>query len=307
MTNDPELAEKVRLLRSHGEAPRHHHELVDRHPPPRRPAGGDPRGQAAPPRPDWNERRRDAAAALRAGLAGSDLIVSPAPSAADSDHVYHLFVVRSAGARRAARPPRRRGIASAIHYPTPIHLQPAYAELGLGPGEPSGRRAACARESCSLPIFPAIEDSQIAEIVAAVESFGSPERQLSDRAREPRAARRPAGLHGPLLGLRRRLADPAPGAGAGRTRRPGRLRLPQRRRRDSTVGAGTIALHRAAARQAARRRPRLSRGQRPLPRRRRPQGQRARSRASRFDLVEIHNMPDALVFAALRPKLRGRP
>ena len=61
-------------------------------------------------------------------------------------------------------------MASAIHYPTPIHLQPAYAELGLGPGSlPVAERLA--GENCSLPIFPAIEDSQIAEIVAAVESF----------------------------------------------------------------------------------------------------------------------------------------
>ena len=64
-----------------------------------------------------------------------------------------------------------RGIASAIHYPTPIHLQPAYAELGLGRGSLPNAEALAA-DSCSLPIFPAIEEWQIAEIADAVESFG---------------------------------------------------------------------------------------------------------------------------------------
>jgi dTDP-3-amino-3,4,6-trideoxy-alpha-D-glucose transaminase len=138
VTSDPELDAKVRLLRSHGEGVRHH----------------------------------DAAEALRAGLVGTE-VISPAPAAADSDHVYHLFVVRSAHRDALRDHLDARGVASAIHYPTPIHLQPAYAELGLGRGDlPVAERLAS--ENCSLPIFPAIEDSQIAEIIAAVESFEIP-------------------------------------------------------------------------------------------------------------------------------------
>jgi dTDP-3-amino-3,4,6-trideoxy-alpha-D-glucose transaminase len=168
VTNDPDLDRKVRLLRSHGEAVRHNHEL----------ATGTHRLdtlQAAILEvklrhlPDWNQRRREAAEALRAGLDGT-AVIPPAPAAADSDHVYHLFVVRS-GERDALRDHLdARGIASAVHYPTPIHLQPAYAGQKLRPGSlPVAERLA--GENCSLPIFPAITDEQIAEIVAAVESF----------------------------------------------------------------------------------------------------------------------------------------
>jgi dTDP-3-amino-3,4,6-trideoxy-alpha-D-glucose transaminase len=172
VTSDPDLDHKVRLLRSHGEGTRHHHEL----------ATGTHRLdtlQAAILEvklrhlPDWNQRRRDAAVALREGLEGSSVIISPAPAAADSDHVYHLFVVRCAERDALRDHLDSRGIASAIHYPTPIHLQPAYADRGLGRGDlPVAERLAS--ENCSLPIFPAIEDSQIAEIVAAVKSFEVP-------------------------------------------------------------------------------------------------------------------------------------
>ena len=171
VTSDAALDAKVRLLRSHGEGIRHHHEL----------ATGTHRLdtlQAAILEvklrhlPAWNQRRRDAADALRAGLEGTS-VIAPAPAAADSDHVYHLFVVRSAHRDALRDHLDAEGVASAIHYPTPIHLQPAYAGLGLGRGDlPVAERLAS--ENCSLPIFPAIEDSQIAEIVAAVEGFEVP-------------------------------------------------------------------------------------------------------------------------------------
>jgi dTDP-3-amino-3,4,6-trideoxy-alpha-D-glucose transaminase len=171
VTSDPVLDAKVRLLRSHGEGTRHHHEL----------ATGTHRLdtlQAAILEvklrhlPAWNQRRRDAADALRAGLAGSS-VIAPSPAAADSDHVYHLFVVRSESREALRDHLDAGGVASAIHYPTPIHLQPAYAELGLGRGDlPVAERLAS--ENCSLPIFPAIEDAQVAEIVAAVQGFEVP-------------------------------------------------------------------------------------------------------------------------------------
>ena len=171
VTNDDSLDTQVRLLRSHGESPRHHHRL----------ATGTHRLdtlQAAILEvklrhlPDWNQRRRDAAVALREGLAGTS-VVSPAAAAADSDHVYHLFVVRSRERDALRDHLDASGVASAVHYPTPIHLQPAYAPLGLGYGDlPVAERLAS--ENCSLPIFPAIEDWHIAEIVSAVESFEDP-------------------------------------------------------------------------------------------------------------------------------------
>jgi dTDP-3-amino-3,4,6-trideoxy-alpha-D-glucose transaminase len=168
VTSDPELDRKVRLLRSHGEAVRHNHEL----------ATGTHRLdtlQAAILEvklrhlPDWNQRRRDAGAKLSAGLADADVIV-PTAAGPDSDHVFHLYVIRSSQRDELRNHLDSRGVASAIHYPTPIHLQPAYAGLRLGPGSlPVAERLAA--ENCSLPLFPAIEDRQIEEVVAAVKGF----------------------------------------------------------------------------------------------------------------------------------------
>lgn len=171
VTSDPDLDRRVRLLRSHGEAPRHNHQLTT----------GTHRLdtlQAAILEvklrhlPDWNQRRREAAAKLAAGLAGSDVVV-PAPAGPDSDHVYHLFVVRSQRRDALRNHLDSRGIASAIHYPTPIHLQPAYADLGRGRGDLPVAEL-LAGENCSLPLFPAIEDSQIEDVIAAVVDFEVP-------------------------------------------------------------------------------------------------------------------------------------
>ena len=123
--------------------------------------------------PDWNQRRRDAADALREGLAGSRRRSAP-PRPRPTATTSTTSSSSAAPQRDALRDHLdARGVASAIHYPTPIHLQPAYAELGLGRGDlPVAERLAA--ENCSLPIFPAIEDWQIAEIVAAVKSFEVP-------------------------------------------------------------------------------------------------------------------------------------
>lgn len=171
VSNDAELTARVRLLRSHGEGTRHHHEI----------ATGTHRLdtlQAAilnvklPHLADWNQRRREAAAAMSAALADTDLGL-PVPASDDGDCVYHLYVVRSRHRDALRDHLDACGVASAIHYPTPIHRQPAYASLRLGPGSlPVAERLA--GENCSLPIFPAIEDWQIAETVAAVRSFEGP-------------------------------------------------------------------------------------------------------------------------------------
>jgi dTDP-3-amino-3,4,6-trideoxy-alpha-D-glucose transaminase len=170
VTADPELAARIRLMRSHGEGTRHHHEM----------AAGTHRlhslqaailGVKLTRLDGWNENRRRAAAALGEALADSGLTL-PAPPSPGSDHVFHLFVVRTPDRDALRDHLGRQGVASAIHYPTPIHLQPAYAAAAPGRGDlPVSERLAA--ESCSLPIFPSITDEEIARIAAAVTSFGA--------------------------------------------------------------------------------------------------------------------------------------
>jgi dTDP-3-amino-3,4,6-trideoxy-alpha-D-glucose transaminase len=165
---DPELAQRVRLLRSHGEGPRYHHSIV----------GTTARLdalQAALLRvklrrlDGWNEDRRRVGAKLRAGLAGTSVEL-PSPASPDGDHVYHLFVVRSAQREALRTFLGGRGIATAVHYPIPIHRTGAYAELGLGEDSlPVAERLA--GQICTLPLFPLMSDDEIARVVSAVQDF----------------------------------------------------------------------------------------------------------------------------------------
>ncbi len=157
-------------MRSHGEGTRHHHEM---------PAGTHRLhslqaailGVKLKRLDEWNEKRRQAAARLHESLAGSDLTL-PQPAAANGDHVYHLFVVRSPDRDALRAHLGRHDVASAIHYPTPIHLQPAYADASAKQGDlPVSERLAA--ESCSLPIFPSITDAELDSIAAAVRSFSA--------------------------------------------------------------------------------------------------------------------------------------
>jgi dTDP-4-amino-4,6-dideoxygalactose transaminase len=167
-TNDPALAERVRLYRDHGSRVRYQHEVVGRN------ARLDEL-QAAILRvklrhlEHWNELRRERAAALSAALAGTSLRL-PAADCAGMYQVYHLYVVRSPERDRLQAFLAQRGIGTGIHYPRPIHLQPAYADLHYAEGAfPVTERLA--REILSLPLYAELSDAQIGRIAAAVREF----------------------------------------------------------------------------------------------------------------------------------------
>jgi dTDP-4-amino-4,6-dideoxygalactose transaminase len=170
VTADADLAERIKLMRSHGEGTRHHHEV----------AAGTHRLHSIQAAilsvklkrlSEWNEQRRQAGATLSEALSDTDLIL-PAPAAPDGDHVYHLFVVRTPDRDALRSHLNECGVASAIHYPTPIHLQPAYANAAPGQGDlPVSERLAA--ESCSLPIFPSITDEELDRIATAASSFSA--------------------------------------------------------------------------------------------------------------------------------------
>jgi dTDP-4-amino-4,6-dideoxygalactose transaminase len=166
-TRDPELASRVQRLRDHGQAGRHDH--VD--------IGYNARLDALQcacltislARLDaGTAARRRLAAHYReqlAGVPGVRLIDEPA----GSSPVYHLMVVRVAAERRDAIRDQlgKAGIATAIHYPRPIHLQRAYAHLDQGPGScPIAERVA--GEMISLPMYPDLTIAQVDLVVAAL-------------------------------------------------------------------------------------------------------------------------------------------
>jgi dTDP-3-amino-3,4,6-trideoxy-alpha-D-glucose transaminase len=177
VTAIPELAERVRLLRAHGERPRYQHRAI----------GTTARLdalQAAVLRrklmrlDGWNDERRRLGDELharlgRAGEAGGanpravDPVRAPPPH---GDDVHHLFVVRCAERDALREHLARAGVASAIHYPVPIHRTEAYAGLGLHPGSLPVSEALAGR-ICSLPIFPGMSRAELERVAGAVEGF----------------------------------------------------------------------------------------------------------------------------------------
>ena len=161
-TSDPELAERIRLLRFHGSRDKERFEAV----------GMNSRLdeiQAAALRlflghlDGWNESRR-AAAARYAELGLGELCELPAD---EPGHVYHMYVVRSPERDRIAAALREAGIGCATYYTTPLHLQPVYARLSYRVGSlPETERAA--RETIALPLWAGIGAAQQEEVVTTI-------------------------------------------------------------------------------------------------------------------------------------------
>jgi dTDP-4-amino-4,6-dideoxygalactose transaminase len=121
----------------------------------------------------WTEKRRANAAVYDRLLSGSKTrIPGVMPS---SRHVYHLYAIRVRDRARVAADLRGAGIQTGVHYPSPVHLLPAYADLGYPPGSlPHSERAA--QEVLSLPMFPELSPRQVEEVCEAVaRSCGSGE------------------------------------------------------------------------------------------------------------------------------------
>jgi dTDP-4-amino-4,6-dideoxygalactose transaminase len=114
----------------------------------------------------WNAQRRAAASLYQSLLAGVDGVQVPA-AAAGNVHVWHLFVVEVDERDRVLADLRAAGIGASIHYPVPIHLQPAYASLGYGPGDfPVAERSAA--RILTLPLYPGITAAQQEQVVEAL-------------------------------------------------------------------------------------------------------------------------------------------
>lgn len=164
ITNDAAMAERARRIRNGGQTDRYHHEI----------AGVNSRldeMQAAilrarlPFLADWTTRRRRLAAKYRRGLSPSHVRVL---AERDPGHVYHLFVVRSADRDALQQHLRGRGIETLVHYPIPIPAQTAVRDQD--PRECPTATEAC-REVVSLPMYPALTDAELDDVVTSVSSF----------------------------------------------------------------------------------------------------------------------------------------
>jgi dTDP-4-amino-4,6-dideoxygalactose transaminase len=160
--NDPELAERLRMLRFHGSRDKKRFEYV----------GYNSRLDALqaamlrvllPHVDGWNRQRREAAARY-AELGLGEVVELPAD---EPGHVYHVYCVRSPERDRLADALRDAGIGFASYYEPPLHLQPALRYLGYGEGDfPETERAA--GENLCLPLWAGIGEEQQAEVVAVL-------------------------------------------------------------------------------------------------------------------------------------------
>ena len=157
-TNDPGLADRLRLLRSHGFRTKYHNELL----------GGNFRLdeiQAAVLRvklkylDGWTERRRQNAALYRRNLASAQYVQVPHELPA-SRHIYNQFVLRIDRRDEAMARLRQEEIGCEVYYPIPLHLQPCFTSLGHRTGDfPISEDAA--HHSLAVPIYAELGEERI--------------------------------------------------------------------------------------------------------------------------------------------------
>src|SRR5580693_3811069 len=170
-TQDPALAERMRVLRVHGGQPKYYHALI----------GGNFRIdelQAAVLRvklkylDGWTQGRQRNAAFYDKAFADASLAarITAPKKLARGRHIYNQYVVR-AERRDALRAfLTERHIGTEIYYPVPLHLQECFAYLGYARGDfPHSERAAA--ETLALPVYPELATEQLAAVVAAIAEF----------------------------------------------------------------------------------------------------------------------------------------
>lgn len=168
VTDDEELARRVRALRVHGETRKYHHDAI----------GYTARLDTIqaivllsklPALEDWNRERRRVAAEYTHALSGIDGLRLP-PQPEGSEPVWHLYVVRTERPERLAAFLAERGVHTGRHYPEPPHLAPAYQHLGFSAGD-FPLSEALASEGLSLPLYPGIEEAQVQQVCEAIRDY----------------------------------------------------------------------------------------------------------------------------------------
>jgi dTDP-4-amino-4,6-dideoxygalactose transaminase len=179
-TNDQVVAQKIRMLRDHGQSKKYHH-LIE---------GYNGRMDALQAGilqvklrslEDWNKDRRTAAQTYNRLLATAHSITRP-QEPVWSRAVYHLYVIRAHRRDELLKHLSEKGIGAGLHSPIPLHLQQAFSHLGYREGDlPVSEKSS--REILSLPIFPQIRIDQQEQVVEAVLQFYETQMSVAKTAR----------------------------------------------------------------------------------------------------------------------------
>ncbi len=170
-TNDPQIAERLKLLRVHGSRSEYHHHLI----------GMNSRLDALQAAvllvkfqhlPKWTAQRQENAKTYQRLFQahGLDRVITTPLIGEGNSHVYNQFTIRTPQRDELSAYLTQHGIGNRIYYPVPLHLQECYQDLGYQKGDfPVAERAA--REVLSLPIYPELSLDQITYVVETIRAF----------------------------------------------------------------------------------------------------------------------------------------
>ncbi|MHC4839857.1 MAG: DegT/DnrJ/EryC1/StrS family aminotransferase [Planctomycetota bacterium] len=165
VTNDDDLADRVQLLRNHGERPRYHNHVV----------GVCGRldalqavvlGVKLKRLDEWNKRRAEIAARYNAAFAADERVITPVVKEGNT-HVYHQYTIRIPNREAVKEALWAQKVGAGVYYPIPLHLQDCFKDLGGKAGDCPVSEQLC-EEVLSLPVFDQMTDEQVDEVAPAV-------------------------------------------------------------------------------------------------------------------------------------------
>ncbi len=165
-TNDDEFAQKIRMLRIHGSSKKYYHEFT----------GYNSRLDALQAAflkvkikkiDEWNKKRNKIAEIYNKELKEYVIVPEIKP---DRTHVFHQYTIRTEKRDELRKYLKEKGIDTAVHYPIPLHMQPAFSYLGYKEKDfPVSERIS--KEVLSLPVYPEMTDEMVEYVVENIKSF----------------------------------------------------------------------------------------------------------------------------------------
>lgn len=177
VTNNDDLAKKIKLIREHGQSKKYYHDSYGHN---YRMEGiqGAVLGVKLKYLEGWTKERRRAAAKYKELLSSIDQLTVP-KEMPEVKHVYHLYVVKVNGNNLTEREETRdklqlflsdNGISTGLHYPVPLHLQKCFSHLGYKKGD-FPETEELAQTGISLPMYPELKDEQIEYVASKIKEF----------------------------------------------------------------------------------------------------------------------------------------